>query len=226
MQQEFIINTLKIYGCECEPPISLKDNNGFLIYSTETIDNSNLKSLYENYCKDINNKKEKNIFRYFYYRDLQNMCPLHATIIMMNPAFADSEASDDTISNIESFIREYNKTCDSEKKKFGSFDIVNLFPVRMPKSAKLNKLLDATKSKTPKYQKFVESYLKETCKNHIIIAAWGSKYHHKGKELFGNINEIKFKCYAINASSQSPKHFGSMAFNRVKSRELKDYYIT
>lgn len=221
MRKEIIISALKQCGCEGKD-VTLKNNDGFLIYSTETIDNSELKSLYEKYYKDIYNKKERNIFRYFYYTNLQNEYPLHATIIMMNPAFADSEETDDTIENIKKFFNNYNKIVENNGK-FGSFDIVNLYPVRMPKSAKLNELLSLTKLETNNYQNFVKNYIEKFCNKNVIIAAWGSKYNTKAKNLFKDIKISNLKCYAKNKSS--PKHFGSMAFNTIKSRELLNYSI-
>lgn len=105
MQKEIIISALKQCGCECDEPKHLQDNDGFLIYSTETIDNSDLKNLYKDCYQDINSKKEKNIFRYFYYEKLSNNEPLHATVITMNPDFADSEESGDTSKNIKKIFK-------------------------------------------------------------------------------------------------------------------------
>lgn len=218
--KEIIISALK--QCRCDgKAIDLKNNHGFLVYSTETIDNSDnsdLKKLYEDCCQDINNKKEKNIFRYFYYEKLPNNEPLHATVIMMNPAFADSEKPDDTIKNIKKYLN-------NENNKFGSFDIINLYPIRMPKSKKLNEFLKSTKSETEKYQKFVKSYLKENCKDHVIIAAWGNnKEDNKlANNLFKDLN-IKFYCYGLTKEGY-PKHFSSLAYNNFNKFRYPFPYI-
>lgn len=222
MQQNKILKLLESYECTPTEYKKLENQNGFIIYSKATIDCSDYKELKKYYTELYKNINERNIFRYFYYKNLQNKNPLHATIIMMNPAFADSEEPDDTIKNIVTFINDYNNTV-KNNEKIGSFDIVNLFPIRMPKSAKLNELLKSTETETKNYQKFVKYYLENFCNNNIIIAAWGSKYNAKAKNLFKEIEISNLKCYAQNKCS--PKHFGSMAFNTIKTRELLDYNI-
>lgn len=187
--------------------------NGFLVYSQETIKNTKNTDL-KNLFKNVNIGNEDNIFRYYYYEELNSISNLHATIIMMNPAFADSKEPDDTIKNIKAYLI---------NNGFSSFDIVNLYPVRMPKSAKLKLYLDKTKDETKAYQAFVKSYLKpdrekDTPENskqgdkdeNIIIAAWGSEYHKKAEKIFKNEN-IKFYCYGLTKDA-SPKHFGKQSF--------------
>lgn len=98
--KEKIENLLSMF--KLAKPMDLKNGNGFLVYSGETIDNtsnSELKHKYENECKEIKNKTEKNIYRYYYYEKFENDSTLHATIVMMNPAFADSVEPDNTIKN-------------------------------------------------------------------------------------------------------------------------------
>ena len=89
--------------------------------------------------------------------------PLHATIVMMNLAFADSVEPDNTIKNIENYLDNEKdailKHLPNIHNEFGSFDIINLYPIRMPKSEKLNEFLGLTKNETEKYQKFVKEYL-------------------------------------------------------------------
>ena len=111
-------------------------SKGFIIYSEENINttNNDLKKMYDSVYDEISNISENNIYRYYYYKKLDENNPLHATIVMMNPAFANSEKADDTINNIEKYLH-------NEHNHFGSFDIVNLYPVRMPKSAKLKDFL-------------------------------------------------------------------------------------
>lgn len=224
MQSNEIINLLnKHIKKEQTEHKGLKSGKGFLIYSKETIDNPHfidLKELYDESYKDI---KEKNIFRYFYYENLSNEHKSHATIIMMNPAFADSDKPDKTIENIKKFFADYNQNSTSDAPKIGQFDIINLFPIRMPKSKKLKNFLTKTENQTKIYENFVKSYLQEKCNDHIIIAAWGSKYNYRAKKLLKDINLKNVKCYAKNR--YSPKHFGSMAFNNTKIKTLQDYNI-
>lgn len=190
--------------------LPLKEGDGFLVYSKETAEDTSNKKLKQLYEKTYTNINEKNIFRYYYYEKLDPNNCLHATVVMMNPAFADSEQPDDTIKNIESYLKD---------NKFGSFDIVNLYPIRMPKSAKLKDFLKETSTKTKKYQKFVKEYLKKSSKeNHIIIAAWGKYYHKEAEELFKD-QDIKFYCYGLTKDA-CPKHFSKQSFsnfNKFKS---------
>ena len=187
----------------------LKGNSkGFIIYSEENINttNNDLKKMYDSVYDEINTISENNIYRYYYYKKLDENNPLHATIVMMNPAFANSEETDDTINNIEKYL-------DNKHNHFGSFDIVNLYPVRMPKSTKLKDFLKLTEDETEKYPKFVKTYLENNCENHIIIAAWGSDKNDnkKAEELFKDL-DIKFYCYGLTKEGY-PKHFSSQSYN-------------
>ena len=86
--KEKIENLLSMF--KLAKPMDLKNGNGFLVYSGETIDNtsnSELKHKYENECKEIKNKTERNIYRYYYYENFKNKNKLHATIDMINPDF-------------------------------------------------------------------------------------------------------------------------------------------
>lgn len=228
-QKEKIENLLNMF--KLSKPMDLKNENGFLVYSDETIDNtsnSELKHKYENECKEIKNKKEKNIYRYYYYEKLENN-PLHATIVMMNPAFADSEDSDNTIKNIEKYLNNEEdailKHLPNIHNEFGSFDIINLYPIRMPKSEKLNEFLELTKIETEKYQKFVKEYLSKIDKNHIVIAAWGGdkKDNELARELFADL-DIKFYCYGLTKNGY-PKHFSSLAYNNFNKFRCPLPYI-
>ena len=201
--KEKIENLLSMF--KLAKPMDLKNGNGFLVYSGETIDNtsnSELKHKYENECKEIKNKTEKNIYRYYYYEKLENNNPLHATIVMMNPAFADSEDPDNTIKNIKNYLNNEKdailKHLPNIHNNFGSFDIINLYPIRMPKSEKLNEFLELTKIETEKHQKFVKEYLSKIDKNHIVIAAWGDdkKDNELARKLFADL-DIKFYCYGL-----------------------------
>lgn len=229
-QKEKIENLLNMF--KLSKPMDLKNGKGFLVYSDETIDNtsnSELKHKYENECKEIKNKTEKNIYRYYYYEKLENNNPLHATIVMMNPAFADSVESDNTIKNIEKYLNNEKdailKHLPNIHNEFGSFDIINLYPVRMPKSEKLNEFLELTKIETEKYQKFVKEYLSKIDKNHIVIAAWGDdkKDNELARKLFADL-DIKFYCYGLTKNGY-PKHFSSLAYNNFNKFRCPLPYI-
>jgi hypothetical protein len=191
--------------------------NGFIVYSSEKIDdNENIKEYYASYDKI----EERYTYRYYYYEKFENSdsSSKHATIVMMNPAFANSQKPDSTIKNIKKYL------CDV-LKGFGSFDIVNLYPIRMPKSVCLDDLLKVllkvkqvekkADKKADKYQKFVESYLTKlsTNYNNIIIAAWGSKNRDNvvAKDLLKD-SKIKLHCYGLT-KNHFPRHFASQSYN-------------
>lgn len=229
-QKEKIENLLNMF--KLSKPMDLKNGKGFLVYSDETIDNtsnSKLKHKYENECKEIKNKTEKNIYRYYYYEEFENNNPLHATIVMMNPAFADSVESDNTIKNIENYLDNEKdailKHLPNIHNEFGSFDIINLYPIRMPKSEKLNEFLELTKIETEKYEQFVKDYLRESDKNHIVIAAWGAnkKDNELARKLFADL-DIKFYCYGLTKNGY-PKHFSSLAYNNFNKFRCPLPYI-
>ena len=148
---------------------------------------------------------------------------------MMNPAFADSVEPDGTIKNIEKYLNNENdailKHLPNIHNKFGSFDIINLYPIRMPKSEKLNEFLELTKTETENYQQFVRDYLRESDKNHIIIAAWGGdkKNNELAGKLFANL-DIKFYCYGLTKNG-CPKHFSSLAYNNFNKFRCPLPYI-
>jgi hypothetical protein len=228
--KEKIENLLSMF--KLAKPMDLKNGNGFLVYSGETIDNtsnSELKHKYENECKEIKNKTEKNIYRYYYYEKFENDSTLHATIVMMNPAFADSVEPDNTIKNIKNYLNNEKdailKHLPNIHNKFGSFDIINLYPIRMPKSEKLNEFLELTKTETEKYKQFVRDYLRESDKNHIVIAAWGGdkKDNELARELFAGLG-IKFYCYGLTKNGY-PKHFSSLAYNNFNKFRCPLPYI-
>ena len=228
--KEKIENLLSMF--KLAKPMDLKNGNGFLVYSGETIDNtsnSELKHKYENECKEIKNKTERNIYRYYYYEKFENDSTLHATIVMMNPAFADSVEPDNTIKNIENYLNNEKdailKHLPNIHNEFGSFDIINLYPIRMPKSEKLNEFLELTKIETEKYQKFVKEYLSKIDKNHIVIAAWGDdkKDNELARKLFADL-DIKFYCYGLTKNGY-PKHFSSLAYNNFNKFRCPLPYI-
>ena len=205
--------------------INLKKSKGYLLYSNDTADDS----LYNNECQEIRTKEKRNIYRYYYYEKLENNNPLHATVVMMNLAFADSVEPDNTIKNIENYLDNEKdailKHLPNIHNKFGSFDIINLYPIRMPKSEKLNEFLGITKNETENYQQFVKEYLSKIDKNHIVIAAWGGdkKDNELAEKLFADL-DIKFYCYGLTKNGY-PKHFSSLAYNNFNKFRCPLPYI-
>lgn len=200
-------------------------NKGFIIYSNNKIDETLPNFDEYKKCKDfskIKNAGEDYVHRYYYHQEiLENKgTNKHATVIMMNPAFAYSKDTDSTIENVYNYLANNNE-------KFSSFDIINLYTIRMPNSNCLNKFINDMNLENDKVNNELLKNILNSKNQNTLIAAWGSKYHYRAKKFFSNMNEIKFKCYAINKSSQSPKHFGSMAFNSFKNhkKDLEDYNL-
>ena len=196
---------------------TLIDKNGFLIYSNDLYTTyDDIKAFYKT------EKNEKNLFRFYYFKEIKNINDIgeRVVIVMMNPAFADSTEDDDTIENIKDYLSIINK---KQNNKYKSFEIINLFPIRMPKDENLNKLNEKIEEIFPNinsdYQKFVCSYL-ESAEATKIVAAWGCKYHKTAKQLFCSKN-IKFYCYGKNRDG-SPRHFSNQAY-RKKDNPFDDF---
>ena len=179
--------------------------NGFLVYSSETIDNTKNTKLSELYKKSsIQKIKEKNIYRYFYYEQLEikNKKSQQAIIVMMNPAYADSEKPDSTIKNVKKFLE--------NNKDFSSFEILNLYPIRMPKSQNLSSFLNGSKEEKENYQNIVKDYLNDTQKT--IIVAWGAKLidNKEAMKIFKNLKKKLF-CYDTTINGY-PRHFSPLSY--------------
>lgn len=179
--------------------------NGFLVYSSETIDNTKNTKLSELYKKSsIQKIKEKNIYRYFYYENIEGKEEnlMHAIIIMMNPAFADSEKPDPTIKNVKNFLE--------NNGDFSSFEILNLYPIRMPKSQNLSCFLRECEDETGNYQETIKKYLNNMKKT--IIVAWGAKLidNKEAMKIFKNLKKKLF-CYDTTINGY-PRHFSPLSY--------------
>ena len=195
-----------------------KKRNGFLVYSQETIENTKNKKLYELYKKSsIQKIKEKNIYRYFYYENIEGKEEnlMHAIIIMMNPAFADSEKPDPTIKNVKNFLE--------NNGDFSSFEILNLYPIRMPKSQNLSCFLRECEDETGNYQETIKKYLNNMKKT--IIVAWGAKSrdNQEAKKIFKDIESILY-CYD-KTSCGYPRHFSPLSYPKSKKIKEKKYNL-
>ena len=209
--------------------IPIENKNGFIVYSkgkiNEIIKEENI-SLFEKFkndyinCKDykkINDAKETYTHRYYYYEKISDENET-ITIIMLNPAFAYSKNTDDTIENIKDFINNENK------EKIGAFEIINLYSIRMPKSAKLNSMLNTLTINEDNdiNTEFIKQYIKGSI-NKILIA-WGAAYHNKAiKQLEKNIKDKQLYCYALTDKSKIPRHFSSCSYNQAKNKKLMKF---
>lgn len=218
----------------------LENKNGFIVYSKEKINETTIqngkKTLFDEFKKDyedcknyeeINGNEETYTHRYYYYEKILDEGET-ITIIMLNPAFAYSKKADPTIENIKDFIKKHNN--DEQNEKIGAFEIINLYSIRMPKSAKLKSMLEKLGIKEDENlnnnlnTKFIKEYIKKT-KNKILVA-WGVSYHKEATKLFeDNKNNIKKKLYsyALTEKTNLPRHFSSCSYNQAKNKKLMKF---
>lgn len=227
MEQFFKKNSINI------KKVDLASNKkGYIIYSDIKIDKSLNKYLdidlsAKELVEEDKKSKSKNIsyqelkavgedlvHRFYYYQEIiENNKPenkYHATIIMMNPAFAYSEKQDSTIDNIYAYFK---------SNGFKSFEIINFSPIRTPLPKVLSSL--AKQESCNQYneinRRFVEFVLENAQKdeNSVIIAAWGGnqKDNRIAKEC---LKEKSYKLYCFGMTSEKfPKHFSPLSFNNV-----------
>lgn len=158
--------------------------------------------------------EEDFVHRFYYYQEIvennKSENKYHATIIMMNPAFAYSEKQDSTIDNIYAYFK---------SNGFKSFEIINFSPIRTSSPKVLSTL--AKQESCNQYnevnRKFVDFVLDnaQNDKNSVIIAAWGGKAKdNKTAKKFFEDKAYKFYCFGMTAEKY-PKHFSPLSFNNV-----------
>lgn len=212
----------------------LENKNGFIVYSTERINETIIEkeniSLFEKFekdykdCKDykkIEEAEETYTHRYYYYEKISDENET-ITVIMLNPAFAYSKKADPTIENIKDFIKKHNN--DEQNEKIGAFEIINLYSIRMPKSAKLKSMLKTLviNEDNDINTEFIKQYIKGST-NKILIA-WGVSYHKEAIKLFED-NNIKKELYsyALTEKTNLPRHFSSCSYNQAKNKKLMKF---
>ena len=187
--------------------------NKYLKITESVVKKAESKSKNINY-NELKNSNEDFAHRFYYYQEIidnkMQENKLHATIIMMNPAFAYSKKQDSTIDNIYNYLKSNN---------FKSFEIVNFNPIRTPSPNSLTKLKNIEKCN--QYDEinrvFVETVLNKAQEdeNNVIIAAWGGsqKDNKIAKEV---LKEKSYKLYCFGMTSEKfPKHFSPLSFNNV-----------
>lgn len=191
-------------------------------YKCEFIENKfiNEKSKdFKGYC-DFSGKCNKEPIKKFYNNHLFRLslkCKIQdkgesITVILMNPSYADEYNLDCTLYNVREYLT---------NKGFSDFEVLNIFPIRMPNSDKLTELMnkyDAKGEIQELNQKYIESVLKKSNK---VLVAWGGKYHAKAKWMFDLLKDKELLAYGINSSNYSPMHFASQVYNKNKSNPLK-----
>ena len=227
MEQFFKKNSINI------KKVDLASNKkGYIIYSDIKIDKSLDKYLdidlsAKELVEEDKKSKSKNIsyqelkavgedfvHRFYYYQEIiENNKPenkYHATIIMMNPAFAYSEKQDSTIDNIYAYFK---------SNGFKSFEIINFSPIRtpLPKVQSTLTKQESCNQYNEINRRFVEFVLDNAQKdeNSVIIAAWGgnAKDNKTAKKFFEN-KSYKLYCFGMTAEKY-PKHFSPLSFSNV-----------
>ena len=187
--------------------------NKYLKIAESVVEKAESKSKNITY-NELKNSNEDFVHRFYYYQEIiENKTQenkLHATIIMMNPAFAYSKKQDSTIDNIYDYLK---------SNDFKSFEIVNFSPIRTPSPNSLTKLKNIEKCN--QYDEinrvFVETVLNKAQEdeNNVIIVAWGGsqKDNKIAKEV---LKEKSYKLYCFGMTSEKfPKHFSPLSFNNV-----------
>ena len=156
--------------------INLKDNDGFIVYSKNKI-NENIwfdKKQKEKQLnngtktnptlKDLKENKEDYALRLYYYLKIKEQEGKHITIFMLNPAFAYSGSNDTTISRIKNNILKNHDD-------ISSFDIINISPIRNPYPNRLNVLEQKDYYDKGSYYSAIEKIIENSDQ---ILLAWGS----------------------------------------------------
>lgn len=181
---------------------------------------------YKNYCAF--GKEPKGILKKFYNKELFrkfleykfNDSDEEITVILLNPSFACEKGLDLTLNNLKKFLLEIGG--------YSGFKVLNIFPIRTPKSSMLSDLLK--KNKFKKYQCNNKQYvLNEVEKCNKIIIAWGGKYNQEAisflDELWKKKEKPSFLVYHLNKDG-SPTHFSSQAYNKIKKKKLFEVVLT
>lgn len=149
-------------------------------------------------------------------------------VILMNPSYADEDNLDSTLNNVKKYL---------EQNGYAKFEVLNIFPIRMPNSKNVDGLMKKYDNKKGDYQKgndkYIESLL-ENKENKNILIAWGSKYHKHAQWLleypefskFSKDKNLNLWVYRLNADG-SPSHFAPQVFNRYgkENREMEKIEI-
>jgi len=194
-------------------------------YSCKFIENEfiNDKSKdYKDYC-DFGNIPNKEPIKKFYDNHLFRLslkCKIQdkgepITVILMNPSYADQHNLDGTLFNVKEYLA---------SKGFSEFEVLNVFPIRMPNSDNLSGLMKKY-DKNNEYQELNKKYIENTLKkSKKVLVAWGGKYHSKAKWMFDLLKDKELLAYGINKHG-SPTHFAPQVYNKNKSNPLKKVKI-
>ena len=140
-------------------PLSLKDHNGFMIFSNDNYYLDKTESFSKIAQKHF--KKFPQRHRFYIYNKLSNKNGRDIIFILYNPSYATPEVNDPTINNCINLAKKCNK--------FSSVEILNIYSERNPN---VNNLEGANNSLNIE---FITELLKSKTDSAVVLA-WGNKH--------------------------------------------------
>ena len=199
--------------------VDLQDRPGFIVFSKETYTADEKKQLFERYINekclqnfDVTNEPHS---RYLYIEkiidDKNNKCIDRKgilTYIMLNPSYARSEKSDQTMDKARKWA---TRVTYKENVGYQYFAVINLFSYRHHKPSELKKILQnngkiMTKFKQKDNKSFIQKYLESKIVKDFIIAYGVNKEFRKNKENLLKLLKDKSTNLMTFYSSREPFH--------------------
>lgn len=135
------------------------------------------------------------------------------TVILMNPSFADEYGLDETLSNVKKFLEQIGG--------FSRFEVLNIFPIRMPKSGNVKELMKKYDHPAGNYQEKNKRYIIETLKcSKKVLLSWGDNYHKEAQWIFDYLDGKELYVYRLNKGKGIPTHFSPKVYNKVAEKKL------
>ena len=192
------------------------------LYTCEYVENvfiNEKSNEYKKYCAfgKTRSVDKENLIRKFYDNHLFRKsltCQISdkgesIVVVLMNPSFADEKNLDKTLNNVKKYL---------EQRNYAKFEVLNIFPIRMPNSNNVADLMNEY-DENRRYQNENNEYIKRVLENNTnknVLIAWGSKYHKQAQWLLEFLENQKKNLYVykpLNKDS-SPSHFAPQVYNK------------
>lgn len=153
---------------------------------------------------------DKHLFRKSLICKISDKGNKSIVVLLMNPSYADKNSLDSTLNNVSKYL---------EQRGYAKFEVLNIFPIRMPNSNNVDGLMEKY-DKNGDYQKENDEYIKSVLgnnKNKNILIAWGSKYHKHAQWVLKFLEVLKNKnlyVYKPLNKDYSPSHFAPQVYNK------------
>jgi hypothetical protein len=160
---------------------------------------------------------DKRLHRFYLLHKFNDKGLKTITVILMNPSFADENGLDGTLNNVRKLLSE------KYSNLYSAFEVLNVFPIRMPKSSELEQLMkkyDVDGKYDKKNKEIIKQHFDKT--DNDILLAWGSDYHENAQwiiEILKN-KQNKLFVYYLNDKG-SPRHFSPRNFNKIVNEDKK-----